>query len=91
MNLPDTQQGTDSPMRLSTAVCSRSDLLDVITTASDRREAVRCPQTSEESLVVDARSALSPAQMVENKLTRILRDASLPVSHLQMRGLLRNR
>ena len=29
--------------------------------------------------------------MVENKLTRLLKDASLPVSHLQMRNLLRSR
>jgi len=46
---------------------------------------------SEETLVVDDRSAVSPAQMVENKLTRMLKEASLPVSHLQMRGLLRKR
>src|SRR4051794_38182050 len=45
----------------------------------------------EEVLIVDDRSAMSAAQMVENKLTRILKDASLPVSHLQMRNLLRSR
>jgi hypothetical protein len=44
-----------------------------------------------EELIVDDRSAISPAQMVENKLTRMLKDASLPVSHLQMRGILRSR
>ena len=46
---------------------------------------------TEESLVVDARFALSPAQVVETKLTRVLREATMPVSHLQMRGLLRSR
>ena len=45
----------------------------------------------EESLVVDDRSNLTPAQMVENKLITRLRESSLPVSHLQMRGLVRNR
>jgi hypothetical protein len=44
-----------------------------------------------EALVVDERIALRPAQVVESKLTRLLKDSSLPVSHLQMRGLLRMR
>ena len=46
---------------------------------------------TEESLVIDARFALSPAQVVETKLSRVLKEATLPVSHLQMRGLLRSR
>ncbi len=45
----------------------------------------------EESLVVDDRSHLTPAQMVESKLISRLKESSLPVSHLQMRGLVRNR
>lgn len=45
----------------------------------------------EEVLVVDDRAALRPAQVVEIKLTRLLQEASMPVSHLQMRGLLRAR
>jgi hypothetical protein len=45
----------------------------------------------EEVLVVDDRTALRPAQVVESKLTRLLQETSLPVSHLQMRGLLRAR
>lgn len=45
----------------------------------------------EESMVVDDRSGLTPAQMVESKLINRLRESSLPVSHLQMRGLVRNR
>lgn len=46
---------------------------------------------AEESLVVDDRSHLSPAQMVETKLISRLKDSSLPVSHLQMRGLVKAR
>jgi hypothetical protein len=45
----------------------------------------------EEALIVDERVGLRPAQVVESKLTRMLKDSSLPVSHLQMRGLLRSR
>jgi len=45
----------------------------------------------EESLVIDDRSELTPAQMVESKLVSLLQGATLPVSHLQMRGLLRGR
>ena len=45
----------------------------------------------EESMVVDDRSHLTPAQMVENKLINRLKSSSLPVSHLQMRGMVRNR
>jgi len=45
----------------------------------------------DEALVVDERSSLRPAQIVESKLTRMLESASVPVSHLQMRGLLKDR
>ena len=45
----------------------------------------------EESLVIDDRSNLTPAQVVETKLINRLRESSLPVSHLQMRGLVKNR
>ncbi len=49
------------------------------------------PSAAGEELIVDDRSGLSPAQMVEDKLTRILQDSSLPVSQLQTRSLLRAR
>jgi len=49
------------------------------------------PAPREEALVVDERSGLRPAHVVETKLTRMLKEASLPASHLQMRGLLRSR
>jgi len=45
----------------------------------------------EESLVVDDRCGLTPAQAVEGKLMNLLRDESLPVSQLQIRGLARGR
>jgi hypothetical protein len=52
---------------------------------------VSSPAQHEEVLVVDERAALRPAQVVESKLTRLLQETSLPVSHLQMRGLVRAR
>jgi hypothetical protein len=45
----------------------------------------------EEVLVADDRAELRPAQVVESKLTRLLQEATVPVSHLQMRGLLKAR
>lgn len=45
----------------------------------------------EEVLVVEERAQLRPAHVVETKLTRLLQEASFPVSHLQMRGLLSTR
>lgn len=55
-----------------------------------QRDAVNS-HASQEELIVDDRSGIRPAQLVEDKLTRILKDSSVPVSHLQMRGLLRSR
>jgi hypothetical protein len=49
------------------------------------------PGPLDEALVVDERSELRPAQVVETKLTRMAKNASLPVSHLQMRSSLRSR
>jgi hypothetical protein len=48
------------------------------------------PLGNEEVLVVDDRAALRPAQVIESKLTQLLQEASLPVSHLQTRRLLRS-
>ncbi|WP_422925321.1 hypothetical protein [Singulisphaera sp. PoT] len=45
----------------------------------------------EETLIVDDRTGVRPAQTVENKLSSRLKEATLPVSHLQMRGMLRSR
>lgn len=45
----------------------------------------------EEALVVDDRSSLTSAQMLENKLTRVLGKSPVPVSQLRTRRLLSNR
>lgn len=45
----------------------------------------------DETLVVDERAGLRPAQMVELKLRAALHDRALPVSHIQMANSLRPR
>lgn len=45
---------------------------------------------AEESLVLDARAGMSPAQWVEQKLIATLKNA-LPVSHLRLAALCRGR
>jgi hypothetical protein len=62
----------------------------------DRGRELRHPKwrpmaPAEETLIDDDRSKLTPAQAVESKLMSRLQGASLPVSHLQMRGLVRSR
>jgi hypothetical protein len=49
------------------------------------------PAADEETLVVDDRSLRSPAQVVEDRLSRMLKGGTVPVSHLQTRGLIRRR
>lgn len=43
----------------------------------------------EETLVVDDRSAVTPARMVESKLEALLRGSSMPMSYLSTRRLVR--
>jgi hypothetical protein len=43
--------------------------------------------TSDEVLIVDARAALRPAQLVERKLICLLKNVYLPVSHVRTTAL----
>jgi hypothetical protein len=91
MNQSDS---VSSPVMKASLSAGGSRSIDVRHVRSRTRfEAIEQPSlgSRDEALVVDERAHLRPAQVVESKLTRILRDASLPVSHLQMRGLLRSR
>jgi hypothetical protein len=45
----------------------------------------RTDWTDEETLVADSRAALSPSQIVEQKLIRMLKDSPVLVSHIQQR------
>ena len=45
----------------------------------------------EEMLIVDARTAIRPAQMVENKLDQILQGSFVGISHLRLRSLINHR
>jgi hypothetical protein len=49
------------------------------------------PRDGDESLVADARAAMTPAQMVERKLVSLLKGGPLPVSQVRMVSLLRGR
>ena len=49
------------------------------------------PLAGDESLILDARGELSPAQMVETKLMSLLRARGSLVSHIQMAALLKAR
>jgi hypothetical protein len=44
-----------------------------------------------EALVIDPRSQVCPAQVVENKLRNILRDSAVRVSHLRLGALCASR
>ena len=61
--------------------------------ASDRQAASRriAPRQSEETLVVDARSNMSPAQMVENRLMASLSRLLIPVSQIRLSRLYKGR
>jgi len=59
--------------------------------ATTRTRSTLLASVAEESLIVDDRCGLTPAQAVEGKLMNLLRDESLPVSQLQLRGLVRGR
>ena len=43
------------------------------------------PSFGDETLVLDARAGLSPAQMVERKLVAVMKNTTLPISHLLTR------
>lgn len=46
---------------------------------------------ADETLIVDHRWGMTPAEAVEGKLMNLLRDGSLPVSQIQGRGMFRGR
>jgi hypothetical protein len=53
--------------------------------------AVRPLPLPEETVVVDDRTELTPAQAVENKLMALLREAPMPAGQHQSRNLMRGR
>jgi hypothetical protein len=52
-----------------------------------QRDGLDGSSASDETLVLDARHDVCPAQMVENKLLRLLRNSYRPMSHTLTRGL----
>jgi hypothetical protein len=70
-----------------------------LTSAADTEAPVGTPvvaqsvvaHSAQESLVLDARADLRPAQVVEKKLMSLLRGRGSLASHIQMAGLLKQR
>ena len=83
-----SNKGTGAPQRTVTTDAVEAAAVRELDRRAVSRYSAAVP---EESLVVDGRSAMTPAQMVESKLVTLLQGSSLPVSHLQMRALLRGR
>jgi len=83
--------GLSAKSRLTSMPRLRGDLREGTPVMPPLRDPAEVAQGHDEALIIDARSSVSPAQMVENKLSRMLKDTSMPVSHLQMRGLLKSR
>ncbi len=57
-----------------------------LSTSSDSllpRGAISRVRNDEETLIADDRAALSPSQLVEQRLIGMLKGSSLPVSHIQ--------
>jgi hypothetical protein len=48
-------------------------------------------EVKDETLIKDARGSTRPAQLVERRLSVILGDSSLPVSHIRTTGFRRDR
>lgn len=84
------REGYLSPVLIATDAASAAPV-DLAAPAREALVARRSPAPREESLVVDERSGQRPACVVESKLTRMLKEASLPASRLQMRAMLKSR
>ena len=88
------REGSLSPVLIDSVMTAESPSSSPAFTPTARdHEAVaaRRPAPREEALVLDERSGLRPACVVESKLTRLLKEASLPASRLQMRAMLKAR
>src|SRR4051794_37390239 len=88
-----TQNSAINELRFTASPISTEFLLEPVAVSPARAIAARLASVvlPEESVVIDDRSHLTPAQMVETKLMHRLRESSLPVSHLHVRGMVRNR
>lgn len=83
----------DEEIRITSFTPRHGDSRDHTSWGRGRIEEVssRTVMLPEESIVVDERTDLSPAQAVENKLLSLLKEAALPVSQLRSRDLLSSR
>jgi hypothetical protein len=83
---------TRSTSREFTIVARPANSIEVDPRAElNRNRSALIASVPEESLVVDDRCSLTPAQAVEGKLMNLLRNDSLGLSQLQLRGVTRGR
>ena len=86
MNSTTRPLTTESPMSLvSSSWISPATASTLRTDDAERFAASRFCASNDETVAIDERSELTPSQAVENRLVALLKEASLPVSHLQMR------
>jgi hypothetical protein len=91
MSIVENELPISSTPRFVPLPLSGNELHDDAPIVRNSLEAGETPVEIDEALIIDDRSGMRPARMVENKLSKMLKDSSIPVSHLQMRGLLRVR
>lgn len=88
MNIASRNLTTENPMSLvSSTWMSPAPAANParLTDELDRFATPRLCAATDEVIAVDERSELTPSQAVENRLVALLKEASLPVSHLQVR------
>lgn len=82
-NLLRTARANLAALRTSAASREGSDKV-VPRTAYSAVAPIHQQGEAEETLVLDARANVRPAQAVENKLVRMLQSVVLPVSHMRL-------
>jgi len=89
----DLQSATLSIANAGSAAEVRAGKADVarLLNAAVASNAALLSRDAVEVLIPDSRAELSPAQSVERKLTSMLRGATIPVSHIRLARLCRNR
>jgi hypothetical protein len=93
MNSTSRPHTTENSMPLASTSWTPAGTAETrLTEDVDRFASVRLSSSvADEVVFVDERAEMTPSQAVEHRLVALLRTASLPVSHLQQRGLIRGR
>jgi hypothetical protein len=82
-------ENTSTMNRLGQA--SGASVAEPVTSKSLLGEPMAAVSAADETLIVDYRWGMTPAETVEGKLMNLLRDGSLPISQIHARGMIRGR